>query len=71
MSGRPTTLPTPLRELAEAHGGVGELAQALGYDASTIRRWGTGALTPTPLEIRGLDALAREKRLHVWWPRDP
>lgn len=37
--GRPTTLPSPWRELAAAAGGVAALAARFEVDPSTIGRW--------------------------------
>lgn len=40
--GRPTTLPSPWLELADAAGGVGQLAAMLGVSPMTIWRWAHG-----------------------------
>lgn len=40
--GRPTTLPSPWLELADAAGGVGKLAALLGVSPMTVWRWAYG-----------------------------
>ena len=44
--GRPNTLREPYRSLAEAFGGVGKLALALGVNRRTIHSWSTGTRQP-------------------------
>jgi hypothetical protein len=44
---RPTSLRGAWAKLAEAYGGVGKLAAALGVSKGTIWRWGTGGTIPS------------------------
>ena len=53
-----SSLPAPWRELAEAAGGVGKLAEAFGVSPRTIHRWAHGERTPSVLEQRGINAWA-------------
>jgi len=57
--GRPMGLRGPLRELAEALGGVEKLANEIGMTDRTVRRWSAGMIVP-PRPVRLLLAgLAR------------
>jgi hypothetical protein len=67
--GRPTTLPSPLRELAEHAGGVEALATALGVAVSTVRAWGAGTRMPGPIVRRHVNAWARRRGLQEPWAR--
>ena len=44
--GRPTTFPSPWRELAEILGGVAPMAEALGTAPRTLRGWADGSRRP-------------------------
>lgn len=60
---RPTTLPSPWRELAEHVGGVMALAEALGVERRTLERWGARERTPSPVMQRHVNAFARRRGL--------
>lgn len=62
--GRPTTLPSPWLELADAAGGVGKLAAMLGVSPMTIWRWAHGKASmsgPAKLAVESIAAALRIK----------
>lgn len=63
---RPTTLPSPWRELAQAYGGVGKLAEACGVSLRALERWASGERSPSLFAQRHVRALARRRGV-----RDP
>lgn len=66
--GRPITLPSPWGELAEAFGGVKELAEACGVERRAIGRWANGDRMPGPIVRKHVNALARRRGLSEPWP---
>lgn len=64
---RPTTLPSPWRELAAALGGVGALAEACGVEPRTVARWADGTRSPSELQRRDVRARLRRRGLQAPW----
>ena len=65
---RPTTLPGPWAQLAQAAGGVGELARLLGVSRRTIERWGAGVL-PGAIVREHVVTFARRRGVAIVWGR--
>lgn len=65
--GRPTTLPSPWRELADALGGVAALADACKVRPSTVWRWAAGVTTPGGVVQDHVRALARQHKVAAPW----
>ena len=63
---RPTTLPGPWAQLAQAAGGVGELARLLGVSRRTVERWGTGVL-PGAIVQEHVVAFAKRRGVAIVW----
>ena len=63
---RPTTLPGPWAQLAQAAGGVGELARLLGVSRRTIERWGGGVLPGTIVQEH-VTAFAKRRGVVIVW----
>ena len=57
---RETTMVGAWRELAEAAGGVGKLAERLGRNRTTIERWASGEVEPLVEVQANVGALAAE-----------
>ena len=58
---RPTTLPSPWRELADHVGGVMALAAALGVSRRALERWGDGTRRPSAIVRQHVNAFARRR----------
>jgi DNA-binding transcriptional regulator YdaS (Cro superfamily) len=63
---RPTTLPGPWAQLAQAAGGVGALARLLGVSRRTIERWGAGVL-PGAIVRGHVIAFAKQRGVAIVW----
>ena len=63
---RPTTLPGAWAQLAQAAGGVGELARLLGVSRRTIERWGAGVL-PGAIVQEHVVAFAKRRGVAITW----
>jgi hypothetical protein len=63
---RPTTLPGPWAKLAQAAGGVGELARLLGVSRRTIERWGAGVL-PGVIVQEHVVTFAKRRGVAITW----
>lgn len=66
--GRPTVLPSPWLELAEAAGGVVALAEALETTRESVRRWALGLRVPELHARRAHNAWAKRRGLVEPWP---
>ena len=64
---RPTTLPSPWREMAEEAKGVAKLAAALGVGVSTVRSWGAGTRTPGKIVQGVVNEWARQHGCRAPW----
>lgn len=59
-TGRPSTLPQPLKGLAEAAGGVAQLREVMGgIPSTTLSRWGEKLSKGLPLPRSAFDAVRR------------
>lgn len=65
---RPTTLPSPWRELAKHAGGVEALAEALHVDRRTIGKWAASERAPRKLAREAVNEWARRRGLVEPWP---
>lgn len=68
--GRPMALPSPWLELAEAFGGVAELAEACGVSRRGLNHWAAGDRVPGSIVRRHVNALARRRGLKEPWPKE-
>jgi hypothetical protein len=64
---RPTTLPSPWKELEESYGSVAKLAEACRTTPSTLWRWGRGEVVPPPLVREHVRRLAKRRGLAPPW----
>jgi hypothetical protein len=64
---RPTTLPPRWKALADAFGGVAQLAEACCVSPMTVWRWGAGEATPGTIVRRHVEQLARKRKLASPW----
>jgi transcriptional regulator with XRE-family HTH domain len=58
---RPITLPGMLGGLAQRIGGVQKLADEIGVDPSTIRRWAHGKQNPSRAAKKNIERLQNQK----------
>lgn len=63
--GRPVTLPSPWKELAETMGGVQAVADALASSPRTVRQWAHGERTPRGPSRVLVDRLFRRHKIQV------
>ena len=61
--GRPVLLPKPWLPLVEAAGGVARLADELGVDTRTIRRWAHGDLPVSKIATIAIKTIAAQHRV--------
>lgn len=52
----------PWKDLADAHGGVPQLAAELGVDPWTIYRWARGEFKPRAMVQKMVNAIAKRRR---------
>lgn len=64
---RPTTAPSPWRELLEQVGGVQALADAVRVKRNTVYRWWTHGVVPGPNTVVVVNALFRIYGLEPPW----